>query len=63
MSRTTYPADAAGHALHFTWPPEHDHRRHAACTGCPWTAPAPGTGYDHGRRLHTEAHPQYGGRP
>ena len=38
-------ADAAGHALHFTNPPERDHMRTAACLGCSWTMPAPGTGY------------------
>ena len=30
--------------------------REAKCTGCPWSAPAPGTGYARGRQLHTEAH-------
>lgn len=52
-----YAADHAGHHLHFTWPAERDHMRTAACTGCNWTAPAPGTGYARARQLHTAAHP------
>ena len=50
-----HPADEAGHVLHF----EHTgpgFTREAKCTGCPWSAPAPGTGYARGRQLHTAAH-------
>ena len=52
-----YAADAAGHALHFTHPPERDHMRTAACLGCSWTMPAPGTGYSRFRVEHARAHP------
>lgn len=52
----SFPADAIGHHLEFTWPAERDHQRTAACTGCDWAKPAPGTGYARGRQLHTEAH-------
>lgn len=52
----SYPADAIGHHLHMTWPAEHDHRRHAACTGCDWTREAPGSTYTFAREAHTEAH-------
>lgn len=51
-----YPADTIGHRLHFTNPPERAHRRTAACAGCDWWAPAPGTSYQRARDLHTEAH-------
>ncbi len=47
-----YPADTIGHHLEFTHPPERDHKRTAACTGCTWAEPAPGTGYSRGRQLH-----------
>lgn len=50
-----HPADLAGHVLTFDWPAP-SHARVAICTGCPWTAPAPGTGYARARQLHTEAH-------
>ena len=52
----SFPADAIGHHLHFIHPPERDYQRTAACTGCDFQAPAPGTGYARGRQLHTEAH-------
>lgn len=52
----SFPADAIGHHLHFIHPPERDYKRTAACTGCSWSAPAPGTGYARGRQLHTAAH-------
>lgn len=54
----SYPADAIGHHLHFTHPPERGYLRTAACTaeGCDFQAPAPGTGYARGRQLHTAAH-------
>lgn len=55
----SWPADAAGHVLTFTWPAERDHLRTAGCTGCEWTADAPGTGYARARQLHTAAHPQF----
>lgn len=53
-----YPADTIGHHLHFTHPPERDHKRTAACTaeGCEFQAPAPGTGYARARQLHSAAH-------
>lgn len=51
-----YPADAAGHVLYFTHPPERDYQRTAACTGCSWLAPAPGTGYARARQLHSRHH-------
>ena len=35
-----YPADTIGHHLEFTHPPERDHKRTAACTGCTWKARA-----------------------
>ena len=53
-----WPADEAGHVLDFRWI---DDVRHAACSGCDWTAPAPGTGYARGRQLHSEAHPELTG--
>lgn len=52
----SYPADALGHHLEFIHPPERDYQRTAACTGCDFRAPAPGTGFSRGRQLHTEAH-------
>ena len=52
-----FAADGAGHALHFTNPPERDHQRTAACTGCQWQTPAPGTGYMRFRVEHARAHP------
>lgn len=52
----SFPADAIGHHLHFTNPPERDYRRTAACTGCDWTIPAPGTGYQRARVEHSRAH-------
>ncbi len=52
----SFPADAIGHHLHFTHPPERDYKRTAACTGCTWSAPAPGTGYARARQLHRQHH-------
>ena len=52
----SFPADAIGHHLEFIHPPERDYLRTAACTGCDFQAPAPGSGYGRGRQLHTEAH-------
>lgn len=52
----SFPADAIGHHLHMTWPADRDHRRTAACTGCTWTYPAPGTGYGPARLAHSVAH-------
>lgn len=51
-----FPADGAGHVLVFTHPPERDYMRTAACTGCSFQAPAPGTGYARARQLHSAAH-------
>ncbi len=56
MNPHAWPADAAGHVLTFTHPPERDYRRTAGCTGCSWTSPAPGTGYMASRVRHTKAH-------
>lgn len=58
-TQRAYPADAAGHVLHFDHLPERDYKRTALCRGCDWQAPAPGTGYARGRQLHTAAHPQF----
>ena len=52
----SYPADAIGHHLYFDHPPERGYLRTAACTGCTWTYPAPGTGYGPARLAHTVAH-------
>lgn len=51
-----HSADHAGHRLIFTNPPERDYLRTAACSGCSWTTPAPGTGYARARQLHSQAH-------
>lgn len=51
-----YPADAAGHILHFQHLPERDHKRTALCRGCSWQMPAPGTGYMRFRVEHSRHH-------
>lgn len=48
-----YPADEAGHILHFVWV---DDLRRAQCKGCIWDIPAPGTGYARARVEHSRFH-------